>query len=251
MGYLHRFRREVSRALAGRSEVSVAKEANLPRLAIRQALNKHEPKLSRAAAIAGAVGLEVYIGPPRGKTDDVIEMPRDLRASLEQLNAACDEAKGAIGKAQSVIDGVRDGEALSGSHEDSGSIVVRELRTAAGGGAFDLDESVSGRVYFKASWLRKHQLDPDQCCIMGVTGESMEPTLSDGCAILLDQRRRKLRPNSIFVVRGPDGLIVKRAMKSDTGEWVLASDNEYWPSIPWPDGAEIVGQVIWTAHELL
>ena len=251
MDYLHRFRREVSRALAGRSEVSVAKEAGLPRLAIRQALTEHEPRLSRAAAIAAALGLELHIGPLGGKTDDVVEMPQNLRASTKQLSVVFDEAKEAIEKAQCVVDELRDQEALLGSHEDGASVVVRELRTAAGSGAFDLDESISGRVYFKSSWLRKHQLDPDQCCIIGVTGESMEPTLSDGCAILLDQSRRRRRAESIFVVRGPDGLIVKRARKSGIGEWVLASDNEHWPSIPWPDGAEIVGQVIWAARELL
>ena len=118
-------------------------------------------------------------------------------------------------------------------------------------GALDPDESISGRVYFKTSWLRKHQIRPDQCCIITVTGESMEPTLADGCAILLDQGRRRRRADSIFVVRGPDGLIVKRAKKSDGGKWMLWSDNEAWPAVPWPNDAEIVGQVIRVARELL
>ena len=130
------------------------------------------------------------------------------------------------------------------------AIAVRELQAAAGGGALDLDETVTGYVYFRASWLRKHGLNPDRCSVIGVVGESMEPTLRDGSAILLDQDRRRRRVGSIFVVRSPDGLIVKRAARDDRGAWILASDHPGWDSVPWPDDAEIVGHAAWSATTL-
>ena len=53
----------------------------------------------------------------------------------------------------------------------------------------------------------------------------MEPTLTDGCSILIDLNRRSRLVGHIYVVRTDDGLIVKRAGKSRAGNWQLVSDN--------------------------
>lgn len=71
-----------------------------------------------------------------------------------------------------------------------------------------------------------------QCKVIGVKGESMEPTLTDGCSILIDRNRRSRRVGRIFVVRTDDGLIVKRGGKSRAGNWQLVSDHpdkQEWP----------------------
>ena len=130
-------------------------------------------------------------------------------------------------------------------------VAVRELQSAAGGGVMDLDETETGHVYFRTQWLKKHGLNPDRCCVIGVTGESMEPTLVDGCSILLDHDRRQLRAGGIFVVRTGDGLVVKRAGRDRDGSWQLCSDNPDWMPVPWSDDADIVGQVMWTARTLI
>ena len=137
------------------------------------------------------------------------------------------------------------------SGEARKAIAVRELRTAAGAGALDLDESIAKYAYFRNSWLRKHELNPDRCCIIGVIGDSMEPTLPDGCAIMLDRNRKKPRERGIFVVSSPDGLVVKRVERSEASNWILASDNASWRSIRWPQEARIIGQVVWFARTLL
>ena len=64
-------------------------------------------------------------------------------------------------------------------------IAVHRLQTAAGSGALDLDESVKGYAYFRHEWLSRRGLVADRCSIIGVMGESMEPTLPEGCVILL------------------------------------------------------------------
>ena len=137
------------------------------------------------------------------------------------------------------------------SGEARKAIAVRELRTAAGAGALDLDESIAKYAYFRNSWLRKHELNPDRCCIIGVIGDSMEPTLPDGCAIMLDRNRKEPRERGIFVVSSPDGLVVKRVERGEAGNWILASDNASWRSIRWPQEARIIGQVVWFARTLL
>ena len=122
---------------------------------------------------------------------------------------------------------------------------MRELQSAAGDGVMDLDETETGHVYFRTQWLKKHGLKSDRCSVIGVTGESMEPTLVDGCSILLDHDRRQLRAGGIFVVRTGDGLVVKRAGRGRDGGWQLCSDNPDWMPVPWSDGDAVVGEVKW------
>ena len=50
----------------GQSPITAARQAGLPRDAIRSVFRGHPPSLERAAAIAAALGLELTIGPPRG-----------------------------------------------------------------------------------------------------------------------------------------------------------------------------------------
>ena len=129
-------------------------------------------------------------------------------------------------------------------------IAVHRLQTAAGSGALDLDEAVKSYAYFRHEWLSRQGLVADRCSIIGVMGESMEPTLPEGCVILLDRNRRKRREGRIFVVRTEEGLVVKRAGKGTGGGWQLVSDHPRWPDAPWPSDAAIIGEVKWMAREL-
>ena len=130
-------------------------------------------------------------------------------------------------------------------------IEVRELAAAAGGGALELDEAVTGHLAFQRTWLERHGIDPTRCTVIGVKGESMEPTLPDGCSILVDRSRRRRLVGRIYVVRSPDeGIVVKRLAKDDGGGWLLGSDHPAWKPVPWPDGADIIGAVRWFAKML-
>ncbi len=131
-------------------------------------------------------------------------------------------------------------------------IVVHRLATAAGSGALDLDESVKTYAWFRSEWLSRKGLVADQCAIISVMGESMDPALPDGCVILIDRNRTRLRSNRIFVLRTEDGLIVKRAGRNGR-RWLMVSDNDNgdWPTLPWPREAKVIGQVVWSAQELL
>ena len=129
-------------------------------------------------------------------------------------------------------------------------ISVHRLQTAAGSGALDLDEAVKSYAYFRHEWLSRQGLVADRCSIIGVMGESMDPTLPEGCVILLDRNRRQRREGRIFVVRTEEGLVVKRAGKGTGGVWQLVSDHPRWPDAPWPTNAAIIGEVKWMAREL-
>ena len=150
---------------------------------------------------------------------------------------------------------VRDLEAqraYSADEDDGGDYVgVSELAGAAGGGAVVDDERITGRVKFRRDWLDRHGLAAGECRVIQVLGESMEPTLVDGCSILLNQASRRRRIGRIFVVRTEDGLVVKRAGKDRADRWQLVSDSpnkQAWPTVPWPDEAPVIGEVKWAAR---
>ena len=116
--------------------------------------------------------------------------------------------------------------------------------------ALVLDETVNGHVYFREEWLRKHRINPEKCSVIGITGESMEPTLPDGCSILLNHGRKQLRDEAIFVVRTGDGVMVKRAERAEGGTWMLASDHDAWETMPMAADAVAIGEVKWMVREL-
>ncbi len=70
-------------------------------------------------------------------------------------------------------------------------VAVHRLQAAAGGGALELDETVKSYAYFRHEWLSRQGLVADRCSIIGVMGESMEPTLPEGCVVLLDRNWRR------------------------------------------------------------
>lgn len=257
------------------SPIREALNAGLNRDAIRSVLRGRVPSVERAAKICEALGLEFYVGPPRepppGEAERAPPIPlAELERSTRDLvcltaNAGGDPIPDEIWPALAAARGVSllpsnivDPEALGirVANEDNlppgaRSLGAVEFEVAAGGGAINLDEArVKGQVWFRRDWLDNHGLDPARCMVISVRGESMEPTLPDGCSILVDRQRTRRGDGRIFVIDTEDGLIVKRLGKEGR-RWVLVSDHDAWPSEPWPAGAEPVGQVVWMARTLV
>ena len=146
---------------------------------------------------------------------------------------------------------LEDQQASAGITDDGDFVGVWAVAGAAGGGAVVEEERMVGRLKFRRDWLDRHGLDARQCRVIKVMGESMEPTLVDGCSILINSASKRRRVGRIYVVRTDDGLIVKRAGKDRTGAWQLVSDNpnkETWPTLPWPLDAPLIGEIKWSAH---
>ena len=263
-------------------------------------------------AACEALGLEFYIGPPRGEaapadTDEAIrpgggmavarsdegdppawaqELSTSLRddmatvlrelAPADELLVSLREVQENLGTLQRELslEDQASGEQAVRSSDDPALIdasglfhfkgeseeevsdlvhyigAVRELKAAAGGGAMVLDETVTARIPFRRDWLRRHSLQADLCNIIHVAGESMEPTLPDGCSILVDRSRKRRRARHIYVLITDDGLAVKRLDKDEADDWQLVSDHPAWKPAPWLRGTEIIGQVRWMARTL-
>jgi phage repressor protein C with HTH and peptisase S24 domain len=167
-----------------------------------------------------------------GITDD--PTPADQRSSNRRL-------------VTDLTNGVRDNALVPRDAPSARPIPIRELAAAAGGDAVDLDETIVGYLYFRREWLDRQAIDSTQADVIQVRGESMEPTLPDGCSILMDRRQRAPRSGRVYVVRTDEGIVVKRARR-DGGRWILSSDHPAWPPRPWPADAELIGEVRWMAR---
>ena len=293
---------------SGRSAREVSLAAVGHESAIRSLKRGLDIRGSTIEALCRELGLDFYIGPPRGEDDPATNKPSAI-ASAETADAPASPAEGvpevtageALGRealreevaailraeAQSirreVCEGINDhlhalqGQAISrlappaDDLEDAGALAVQtvedgatdvpgglsvrmiEVEAAAGGGTYNLDDArVVGPVWFRRDWIDSRGIDPRQAVVISVRNDSMEPTLPPGCKILVDRHRRRRRVGHIYVITTDDGLIVKRTGKDDDGRWVLVSDTDSpdWPDAPWPDDAEVVGEVKWMAKEL-
>ena len=72
-------------------------------------------------------------------------------------------------------------------------VAVYQVAAAVGGGAFIKDAPPIGPAWFRCDWLYKRGIGPTWFVAIDVAGESMEPTLPDGCSILFDKTRVRRR----------------------------------------------------------
>ena len=106
-----------------------------------------------------------------------------------------------------------------------------DINASAGGGAFnEQDEyrTIAYPSYILASLGYKKHLKNIE--IINVSGDSMEPELSNGDKIFID--RNKVIPNNkdMFVVQSPDGIFVKRLKNVDANTMELVSSNDVYPN---------------------
>ena len=193
--------------------------------------------MSLATALAAARELRVSMEYLVGLVDD----PRPVREMVSEL-----QTKGAV---------IRDlQEARPELEEDwTDYVAISEINTSAGVGAVVHDEHVTGRMKFPYRWLSQRSLRPAMCRIIRVTGESTEPTLPDGSAILIDLASKNRQDGKIFVIRIGDELVVKRTILGPEANWLLLSDNRnkrMWATRPWPEDAQIIGEVKWLGRSL-
>ena len=117
----------------------------------------------------------------------------------------------------------------------------------AGAGAGVLDESRASHIRLDPRWLRSHALDPNLCEVISVSGNSMEPTLPDGCSILVDRGSTDLRDGRLFVVQTGHGLAVGR-VRAINENWILVNDNRESAPAPLDPSDVVIGEVRWTAR---
>lgn len=134
-------------------------------------------------------------------------------------------------------------------------VPVLSVEASAGHGALAEMESKCAQMGFDEKWLRRlTSSKASSLSIIGVHGDSMEPTLHDGDEVMVDlgDGQSRLR-DGIYVLRMDDALNVKRIAIEPQGRRIsVVSDNPAYPS--WRGlerrSINIVGRVLWFGRAL-
>ena len=78
--------------------------------------------------------------------------------------------------------------------------------------------------------------------IMSAFGDSMEPTLHEGDAVVVDISEKKIIRDGMYVVRIGEGLFVKRVQVIPEGLRLLSDNKLYDPIIATSDNIEVIGR---------
>lgn len=145
---------------------------------------------------------------------------------------------------------------LSGDDQNDADwidITSRKQAVALGHGA-EVDEWAETRkLKFRQDSLRKKGLYPNKVEVYYGKGDSMEPRIKDGDALLFDMSDTKPVHGKIFIVRWHGSLMAKRLRIYEGRVWI-SSDNKsdpQWkedvPVDPEREDFEVVGRVRWIA----
>ena len=182
-----------------------------------------------------------------------LAVARLLNVSVEYLAGMVDDPRSPSDMIAEIESKSHQIEIFRQRDEDNDEVAISEIDTSAGAGAVANDEKVTGHMKFPSRWLRRRGIRSAVARIIRVTGDSMEPTLPNRSAILVDLGSNTLQDGKVFVIRIGDDLIVKRTVLDPEAGWLLVSDSsakEIWATRPWPEDAQIIGEVKWVGRAL-
>lgn len=112
-------------------------------------------------------------------------------------------------------------------------------------------EPVVDYLSFRPEWVRNALGIPvGHLAQITVTGDAMEPTLSDGDIVLLDTTSRVVTGGAVYVLQSGGALLIKRLQYRLDGSVVVKSDNQrYEAEIVSGEALEqlrIIGRVVWS-----
>lgn len=144
-------------------------------------------------------------------------------------------------------------DGIEASSPDFVRIPRYDVELSAGSGINNHDNLPSSSLAFRTDWLARKGINPKHCVIVGVSGDSMEPTLYNGDLVMLDRQVTEVRDMRLFGIVESDGTArVKRLQKLE-GQLILHSDNRTYPaevrSAVDAENMIILGQVVWSGHD--
>ena len=133
-------------------------------------------------------------------------------------------------------------------------VATYDVAAAAGHGTLIDESSETGKLAFRAEWLRGvTNAAPDELAVITVRGDSMFPTLVDGDTVLVDRTQKAIKRDGIYVIRHDDYVLIKRLQIDPVRNKVTVScDNRDYPPLPPVDAKDIdvVGRVIWVGRRV-
>lgn len=206
---------------------AVEKSAGLKPDTIRNVLraqSSNGPFLSTAQEVCDALGLQLYVGPPRET------------APIEH----------------GLIDGA-----------DYAAIPRLDVTAAAGAGAANTVEDVISTLAFRRDWLSGRGIAASNAVLIRVMGDSMMPLIFDGDTVMVDTSRdvpairprdaQGIRRSDIYALEQDGDTRIKWVERPDKDTLILYSENtvNFAPEIlvgANAAAARIIGKVVWWGH---
>lgn len=151
-----------------------------------------------------------------------------------------------------------DGHKMAGVTGEPGEGFVHvpryKVAASAGGGALIHSEQIVDHLAFRADWVKMALGVPvSSLALINVTGDSMEPTLSNGDLILIDTTIDSVDDSGVYVLQFDGKLKVKRLhSKADSVD--ILSDNPRYPTETLRgdllQGLNVVGRVVWCGRRM-
>lgn len=106
---------------------------------------------------------------------------------------------------------------------------------------------------FPKAWI-PGRADTDQLILVTIVGDSMEPTLSQGDAALVDRSVAKMAEDGLYAIQINKDIQVKRLQKTPTGKIQVTNDNKAYTSHTLDReeakaSLHIIGFVVWTGRK--
>lgn len=127
---------------------------------------------------------------------------------------------------------------FSKDSEDYVMIKRYDLSVSAGTGLEAVEHGERERLAFSRSWLRRNSLNPNLSVLVRVQGDSMTPTIPDGCLVLLHVFEMEVKKEGIYAYIRHGEAFVKRMLPINTSKdgratsLVILSDNSaYSPDV--------------------
>jgi len=156
-----------------------------------------------------------------------------------------------------VIANVGPGEPYAANDKFDKVPEMADVRLAAGDGIENHIEEQTGVMHFRRSFLRAVGADAGKARVVYAKGDSMEPIIRDGAALLVvpneDLTVRDLAAGGVYAINYDGKMIVKTVTRDRlTKQWVARSFNPAYPDIPLENGTpvRVLGQVVWSGARL-
>ena len=184
----------------------------------------------------------------------VLNVSLDYLAGLHDEPATPRDLQYALRKSQARVHDLERHGREPPPADDMKKIPFMAMPVVTEGGILIHPPGTESSIEFPETWLRETQgLQGGDCRMVSIVDESMEPTLADGCAVLVDLRSTSPKDRGIYVILTQDGLVVRRTVLDRTAGWLIMSDNpdkNRFPTQAWGDDAKIMGEVKWHGQSI-
>lgn len=242
-----------------------SRRVGLPVGVVRSIRDGRDVAVSNLHTACESLGLELYVGPPRGigdartilgggendlggadAVDQAISLTRDdghdpsqpgparplTGRQRDMLNGMLDQVKGprARDRLSRAVEAGTGADTLTFTADELGDGFVLvpqyDVQAAAGPGRIFEAERIVDYLAFKESWVRRTlRCSPANLALIHAVGESMEPVIRSGDLLLVDTSVTEVFDDTIYVIVRGDYIVVKRLQRFFSGAVAVRSAN--------------------------